>query len=119
MFCFNCFQSKIKILCPICYEIGNMALKCGHIFCDKCLAAITNCPLCRMIIKDKCLLISTKCTLCNKQLVKVDFACFLYCGQTYCFKCVVQLKNHGEYYLCKCQKHSIIYPLYFNKFEYL
>ena len=31
MFCFNCFQSKIKILCPICYEIGNMALKCGHI----------------------------------------------------------------------------------------
>ena len=51
--CFNFLKVKFKILCPICYEMGNMALKCGHIFCDKCLASITNCLLCRMIIKEK------------------------------------------------------------------
>ena len=70
-----------------------------------------------MIIKDKCLLISTNCTKCNKQLVKVDLACFLFCGHAYCFKCIVKLKNIKEYYLCKCNKYSLIYPLYFNKLE--
>jgi hypothetical protein len=117
MFCFNCFQIKIKILCPICYEIGNVSLICGHIFCDKCLASITNCPLCRMIIKDKFLLLSTNCTQCNKQLINVDYACFLSFGHTYCFNCIIKIKNLKEYYFCKCKRYSLIYPLYFNKIE--
>ena len=77
MFClnfFHCFKPKIKVLCPICYEKGNVSLKCGHIFCNKCLADITNCPLCRMIIKEKYCLLNTNCFKCNKQLVKIGFA---------------------------------------------
>ena len=97
--------------------MGNIALKCGHIFCDKCLASITNCPLCRMIIKEKCLLLSTNCCTCNKLLIKVDYSCFLFCGHPYCFNCIIKMKNIKEYYLCKCKKYSLIYPLFFNKFE--
>ena len=115
--CFNFLKVKFKILCPICYEMGNMALKCGHIFCDKCLASITNCPLCRMIIKEKCLLLSTHYCTCNKLLIKVDYSCFLFCGHPYCFNCIIKMKNIKEYYLCKCKKYSLIYPLFFNKFE--
>ena len=117
-----------EMCCPVCFESylninPIFALKCGHLYCSRCLFSMNNkfhriktkCAICSCYSNSILLDLSDlRCTTCKVDLFVINRnieIVALNCGHIFCIECINITNNRIKCLACKLYRTpTILYP---------